>query len=99
MEKRQEGDEVRYQGLGGFFCALNDLGFVFAPSMLRERLIVLDDIERKHDNLDIDQVLGFIDEYTQQHNSRFLLILNSDQLNNLKVWHKLREKVVDQELV
>ena len=43
-------------------------------------------------------VLGFIDEFTQQHRARFVLILNSDQLGDRKVWETLREKVVDQEL-
>ncbi|HTD06807.1 P-loop NTPase fold protein [Undibacterium sp.] len=85
-------------GIHKSFEALNDLGLVFAPAMLRQRLIVLDDIERKHDKLDIDEVLGFIDDFTQQHGSRFVLILNSDQLDKRDVWDTLREKVVDQEL-
>lgn len=80
------------------FGALNDLGLVFAPAILRGKLIVLDDIERKHENLNIDEVLGFIDELTQQYDCRFVLILNSDQLAKREVWNILREKVVDQEL-
>jgi hypothetical protein len=86
------------EGFHKGFAALNDLGLVLAPGMLRQKLIVLDDIERKHEKLNIDEVLGFIDEFTQQHESRFVLILNSDQLDNKETWNKLREKVIDQEL-
>lgn len=80
------------------FSALDELALLAVPSILKEKVIVLDDIERKHDKLNIDEVLGFIDEFTQQHDTRFLLILNSDQLSNREVWNTLREKVVDQEL-
>lgn len=86
------------EGFHKGFGALNDLNLVFAPAILRQKLIVLDDIERKHEQLDIDEVLGFIDEFTQQHGCRFVLILNSDQLAKRDVWDLLREKVVDQEL-
>lgn len=86
------------EGFHKGFGALNELSLVFAPAILRQRLIVLDDIERKHEKLNIDEILGFIDEFTQQHDSRFVLILNSDQLANRDVWDTLREKVVDQEL-
>ena len=84
------------EGFHRGFGALNDLNLVFAPAILRQKLIVLDDIERKHEKLDIDEVLGFIDEFTQQHGCRFILILNSDQLAKRDVWDLLREKVVDQ---
>lgn len=80
------------------FSALDELALLAVPSLLKEKVIVLDDIERKHDKLSIDEVLGFIDEFTQQHGARFILILNSDQLSKREVWDTLREKVVDQEL-
>ncbi len=86
------------EGFHKSFGALNDVGLLFAPAMLRQKVIVLDDIERKHEKLNIDEVLGFIDEFTRQHKSRFVLILNSDQLDKRDVWDTLREKVVDQEL-
>ena len=86
------------EGFHEGFGALSDFGLLFAPAMLRQKVIVLDDIERKHNNLNIDEVLGFIDDFTQQHGSRFVLILNSDQLDKRDVWETLREKVVDQEL-
>ncbi|MDP3578691.1 MAG: hypothetical protein Q8R75_11705 [Methyloversatilis sp.] len=80
------------------FSALDELALLAVPSLLKDKVIVLDDIERKHDKLSIDEVLGFIDEFTQQHGARFVLILNSDQLEDRRVWDTLREKVVDQEI-
>jgi hypothetical protein len=48
-------------------AALNDLNLLFmAPAVLRDIVIVIDDIERKHEKLGIDEVLGFIDEYSKQ---------------------------------
>ena len=87
------------EGFHKGFAALSDLNLLLlAPLMLREKVIVIDDIERKHEKLGIDEILGFIDEYTQRHKARFVLVLNSDQLAKREVWDTLREKVIDQEL-
>lgn len=82
----------------GAFSALDELALLAAPSILKGKVIVLDDIERKHSSLSIDEILGFIDEFTQLHGARFVLVLNTDQLDNRDVWDVLREKVVDQEI-
>lgn len=84
-------------------AALNDLNvLLMAPVVLREKLIVIDDIERKHDKLGIDEVLGFIDEYSKQFKVRFVLVLNDDQLSSMgeqeKLWATFREKVIDEEI-
>lgn len=93
-----EGAKKVLTSLHKGFSALDELALLAVPSLLKDKVIVLDDIERKHDKLSIDEVLGFIDEFTQQHGARFILILNSDRLDNRKVWDTLREKVVDQEI-
>jgi len=80
------------------FSALNEIALLAVPSILKDRVIVLDDIERKHEKLSVDEVMGFIDEFTQQHGARIVLILNSDQLADRRVWDTLREKVIDQEV-
>lgn len=84
-------------------AALNDLNvLLMAPVVLRGKVIVIDDIERKHEKLGIDEVLGFIDEYSKQYDSRFVLVLNDDQLSSKgdqeKLWATFREKVIDQEI-
>ena len=87
------------EGFHKGFAALSDLNLLLlAPAMLREKVIVIDDIERKHEKLGVDEILGFIDEYSQRHKARFVLVLNSDQLATREVWDTLREKVIDQEL-
>lgn len=84
-------------------AAINDLNLLLmAPVALRNRVIVIDDIERKHDKLGIDEVLGFIDEYSKEFKARFVLVLNDDQLSSTgeqeKLWTTFREKVIDQEI-
>lgn len=84
-------------------AALKDLNvLLMAPVVLRDKLIVIDDIERKHAKLGIDEVLGFIDEYSKQFRVRFVLVLNDDQLSTdgdqAKLWATFREKVIDEEV-
>ncbi|SEP48778.1 hypothetical protein SAMN02990966_07123 [Rhodospirillales bacterium URHD0017] len=80
------------------FSAIDELELIAVPWLLKDRFIAIDDIERKHQNLSIDEILGFIDDSVQNHGCRILLILNSDQLEDKKLWELLREKVIDQEL-
>lgn len=84
-------------------AALKDLNvLLMAPVVLRDKLIVIDDIERKHSKLGIDEVLGFIDDYSEQFRVRFVLVLNDDQLSTdgdqAKLWATFREKVIDEEV-
>ena len=77
-----------------------DAALVWLPQITSERLVVIDDVERKHSQLDIDELLGFVDEYSESHQTRFLILLNSDQLGeNERLWKVLHEKVIDAELV
>lgn len=80
------------------FSALNEITLLAVPKILKDRVIVLDDIERKHSKLDVDEILGFVDEFTQQHGARIIIILNSDKLSDQIVWNTFREKVIDQEI-
>ena len=86
------------KGFNSAFSALDEIALLAVPAILRNRLIVLDDIERKHKDLNIEEVMGFIDEFTQVYGSRILLILNSDKLEDKDMWNKLREKVIDHEI-
>ncbi|HGN3222374.1 TPA: AAA family ATPase [Pseudomonas aeruginosa] len=79
------------------FGALDDMAQLVVPSLLKNKLIVIDDIERKHDELSIDEVLGFIDDCVNSLGCRVLLILNDDKLKDRELWDQFREKVIDQE--
>jgi len=83
------------------FSALDELALVAVPVALRNRFVVVDDIERKNASLSVDEVLGFVDEYSQNFGTRFLLILNSDQFSaptDSALWAAFREKVIEEEL-
>lgn len=84
-------------------AAIKDLNLLLmSPAVLKDKLIVIDDIERKHAKLGIDEVLGFIDDYSQQFGVRFVVVLNDDQLSTdgdqAKLWATVREKVIDEEV-
>lgn len=80
------------------FSSLDEFAVMTLPQTMCGRFIVLDDIERRREELSIDEVLGFIDEFTQLHGARFLLILNTERLIDREVWDTFREKVIDTEL-
>lgn len=86
------------ESLGKGYGAINDIALLAVPMFLKDRVIVIDDIERKHERLSVDEVMGFIDEFTQQHGARIVMILNSNQLADKAMWDTLREKVIDQEV-
>ncbi|WP_146176717.1 P-loop NTPase fold protein [Chromobacterium sp. Panama] len=92
------------KGFGKIFgkdlSAIDDVIKVFELKALDNRLIVIDDIERKHKDLCIDEIFGFIDEYRNQHGARFVLILNHDKIEGedcANLWHSLKEKVIEHE--
>ena len=80
------------------FGALDDLPVLALPTLLGNKFLVIDDIERKHQKLNIDEILGFIDECVQTYKCRVLLILNDDKLKDKEIWEQFREKVIDHEL-
>jgi len=89
------------KGITGKFIpgvAVEEIVLLSLPKLLGGRLVVIDDVERKHKNLDIDEILGFINEYSETYKTRFLLLLNSDKLEDEIIWRKLHEKVIDIEL-
>lgn len=83
------------------FGAVDELALVAVPATLSGKFVVIDDIERKNASLSVDEILGFVDEYTQRFGTRMLLILNSGRLardGDDGLWTTFREKVVDEEL-
>nr|WP_314481424.1 P-loop NTPase fold protein [uncultured Pseudomonas sp.] len=86
------------KGVHSSFSALEEVALLAMPYFVKDRFIIIDDIERKHTKLSIDEILGFIDECVQNHGCRILLILNSDKLKDQEIWGQIREKVVDQEI-
>lgn len=76
------------------------IALIWFQKLTKDRLIVIDDIERKHKSLDIDEFLGMLDEYSESHGTRFLILLNTDKLlENTHMWATLHEKVIDAEVI
>ena len=89
------------KSLAGKFLGVEveNLILLSMPTLIKDRLVVIDDLERKHVSLDINEVMGFINEYSENHKSRFLLLLNQDRLADKAIWEELHEKVIDIEIV
>src|SRR5690606_35983026 len=69
--------------------------------LVQNYVICIDDLERKHDNLGVKEVMGLVDELARQKNCKVVLIFNKDSLSSpdeQEVYEKYREKVVDIEL-
>ena len=78
--------------------SVEDTAALWLPSLLKQRFIVLDDMERKHVSLDVDEIMGMLDEYSNSYQCRFLLLMNSEYLDDQK-WISFYEKVIDAEVV
>jgi hypothetical protein len=73
---------------------------IVAPKLLEKRLVILDDLERISKSLDIGDLMGFINQYAESNDTRFLLILNLDELGEHSGrWRNFREKVVTREIL
>ncbi len=75
-----------------------DTAATWLPTLLSQRYIILDDVERKHATLDTEEIMGMLDEFSQLYECRFLLLMNSEVLADSK-WVLLHEKVIDAEIV
>jgi hypothetical protein len=79
--------------------SLADVAEVSLPHQCKGKLIVLDDCERAEEGLTVAQLFGFISEFIDKYNCRFLLLQNAEKLHDRKRWDELREKVIDRELI
>lgn len=76
----------------------NDLALIAFRRVVRGKIIILDDIERKHQELSIDEIAGFIDELKDLSACRVIVVMNSERLSDHSTWADIREKVIDREL-
>lgn len=65
---------------------------------IRGRVVVIDDLERRDEKLNLKEVLGFISKLRDELKCRVILIANEDALgDDLQELSVFREKVVDKE--
>jgi uncharacterized protein YihD (DUF1040 family) len=69
---------------------------------LQDKIICIDDLERKSENLSLNEVLGFIEDLTEDKNCKVIIIYNDSKLQEDKdydsVLKSYREKVIDFEI-
>ncbi|MDE6538135.1 MAG: KAP family NTPase [Muribaculaceae bacterium] len=62
--------------------------------MLNEdSIVILDDLERLSTNIDIEDVLGFVNDLVENYNFKVILISNQDKFNESSI--KFKEKVIE----
>lgn len=69
--------------------------------LLKDCIIVLDDIERKHNDLSISDLFGFLNEFTQEQHCKFILVLDKDKFKDeseRELWETYKEKIIDEEV-
>ena len=79
--------------------SLSDSIITELPRILSDKLVFIDDIERKQDNLSITELLGFINEFSEMYGTRFVLVMNEDELKDIDDWKLYFEKIVDSRVV
>ncbi|PSD47600.1 hypothetical protein C7E25_08455 [Stenotrophomonas maltophilia] len=80
------------------FEVLDELTNLAVPKLLEGRLLVIDDLERKHADLQADELLGFVDNCARALKCKVILILNAERFADDPVWQAFREKVIDEEV-
>ena len=82
--------------------AISLISNMLINNMLKDKLICIDDIERKSKKLPLDELLGFIENLAEEYNCKIIIIYHEDKIKedgeaekNLKEY---REKVIDIEI-
>ena len=77
-----------------------DIALQWISEFVKGKLIVIDDVERKHKDLGVGELLGIINEYSETRGARFLVLLNTGELkDSTELWATLHEKVFDSEII
>jgi KAP family P-loop domain len=93
---------------------MGDYGIGFTPAVinlasnfiinnsLKDKLICIDDLERRSENLSLKKILGFIESLTEDKNCKVIIIYNEDKLKEHQesnnTLQEYREKVIDFEI-
>ncbi len=66
-----------------------------ASLLIRNQIILVDDLERKGDDLRSVDVLGYIAQLRDERDNKVVLVLNDEQLEDKEEFNSYLEKVVD----
>lgn len=81
-----------------FGVSLTEASLILLPAFINNKLIVIDDIERCGEKLKVEEIMGFLNEYSETHQNQFLILLNTEKLHDPGKWKVLHEKVIDAEV-
>lgn len=84
---------LRLQTRINMTTAIESIAFV----SIKEKIICIDDLERRGKNLDIKDILGLVSVLKEQKKCKVVLLLNDGE-EGLEDYTKYREKVIDIEL-
>ena len=77
-----------------------ELFAVTASKFKKNRIIVIDDLERRKAGLDLEELFGVIEELKQSNYIKVILIANSNEIheNERTTFNKYKEKTIDLEI-
>lgn len=69
----------------------------YLHNLIQNQVICFDDLERCHDDFNIEILMGYVDELVQEKDCKVVIIFNEEQLESTKKekFDKYREKIVD----
>lgn len=88
-------------GILGKFTGLSlkNPALLWLPKITTGKLVVIDDFERRGNNLKIQEIMGFLNEYSENYETRFLVLINTFKLDEEESdWALLHEKVIDAQI-
>lgn len=69
-----------------------------ATDFLYGKFIIIDDLERKNDALEISEILGLINELVEKKNARIIILVNEKEIKEREKWELFKEKTIDAEI-
>ncbi|WP_216827861.1 KAP family NTPase [Alkalihalobacterium elongatum] len=90
---------IQFAGVSLSMPVIEDLNNTLNKELEKKEtfIIIFDDLERKHDNLSIKEILGLIDSLSKIENIKTVLIAAKDQMEekDKEVFKKYQEKAID----
>lgn len=83
--------------------SVRDVGFAFAGLIrdsyanykTKNRLLIVDDLERVANELSIEEVFGFFNSYfIEKHGQKVLFVCNENEIKNQEDYQKIKEKTI-----
>jgi hypothetical protein len=88
---------LKLGSIAGKFLGENytSTGIAVMYMLVRDRLICIDDLERKGENLRTADVLGLVSQLREDRNCKVAILLNEERLDDREEFERYLEKVVD----